>query len=105
MVATEVILPNGRRAAVIGISADGQVTIIKVKVSTQDYLKDNKWREYLVYSDEFYFCLDYDYRPLSSDKSAAGYIVGYKNGIKLIASYKLERSCAEREQILFTVGR
>lgn len=56
--ASEIILPNQRRADVIGYKND-EIIIIEVKASRADYQRDTKWREYLPYCDTFYFLLDF----------------------------------------------
>ncbi len=53
----KLVLPNGRRADVVGISASGQVTIVEVKSSAADFRADTKWPDYLSHCDLFYFAL------------------------------------------------
>ncbi|MFC5449141.1 MmcB family DNA repair protein [Paenibacillus aestuarii] len=43
IVASEVTLPNGRRADVIGYDEAGRIIIIEVKVSSADFQRDEKW--------------------------------------------------------------
>jgi len=57
VVASEVTLPNGKRADVVGYNESGRVMVIEVKVSKADFLQDEKWESYLDYCDEFYFLL------------------------------------------------
>lgn len=53
----ELVLPNGRRADVVAVSASGHVTIVEVKSSAADFRADTKWPDYLSYCDLFYFAL------------------------------------------------
>ncbi|NEX93080.1 DNA repair putative endonuclease MmcB [Caulobacter sp. 17J65-9] len=53
----EVCLPNGRRADVMALSPKGQLAIVEVKSSIEDYRTDRKWGEYLEFCDEFYFAV------------------------------------------------
>lgn len=53
----EVSLPNGRRADVMALSPKGQLAIVEVKSSVEDYRTDRKWGEYLEFCDEFYFAV------------------------------------------------
>lgn len=56
-VASEVALPNGRRADLMGIDARGQIVIVEIKVARADLLGDAKWGEYLDHCDRFYWGL------------------------------------------------
>lgn len=50
-------LPNGRRADIMALGPRGEIVIIEVKSSAQDYLADRKWSEYRPYCDLFYFAV------------------------------------------------
>lgn len=58
IVASEIVLPNNKRADVIGYNEE-KIVVIEVKSSREDYKQDTKWSEYLPYCDEFYFFLDF----------------------------------------------
>ena len=53
----EVGLPNGRRADVMALGPKGQIAIVEVKSSVEDYRVDRKWGDYLDYCDAFYFAV------------------------------------------------
>ena len=53
----EVGLPNGRRADLLALGPKGEIVIVEVKSSPEDYLCDRKWGEYLPYCDAFYFAV------------------------------------------------
>lgn len=53
----EVPLGNGRRADIMGIDAEGRLTIVEIKVSLADLRGDRKWPEYLDYCDRFYWAV------------------------------------------------
>jgi hypothetical protein len=53
----EVRLPNGRRADVMALGPKGEIAIVEVKSSLEDYRADQKWTEYLPYCDSFYFAV------------------------------------------------
>lgn len=55
--APEVCLPNGRRADLMGLGPKGQIAIIEVKSSLEDFRTDFKWHEYGPYCDLFYFAV------------------------------------------------
>ncbi len=54
---TEFSLANGRRADVIGLSRAGELVIVEVKSSVQDFRSDGKWPEYREFCDRFYFAV------------------------------------------------
>ena len=58
---TEVSLANGRRADVMGLGPAGEVVIVEVKSSLQDFRSDAKWPEYREYCDRFYFAVAEDF--------------------------------------------
>lgn len=51
----EVPLANGRRADVIGVGPKGQIWVVEIKSSLEDYRVDKKWPEYREFSDRFFF--------------------------------------------------
>lgn len=57
----EVGLPNGRRADLMALGPKGEIVIVEVKSSPEDYLCDRKWGEYLPYCDAFYFAVGPDF--------------------------------------------
>src|ERR1700687_4264050 len=58
---TEVSLANGRRADVIGLGRGGELVIVEVKSSVQDFRSDAKWPEYREFCDRFYFAVGADF--------------------------------------------
>lgn len=54
---TEFMLRSGRRVDVMGIDPSGQVAIVEIKSSLEDFRSDGKWQEYLDFCDLFYFAV------------------------------------------------
>jgi hypothetical protein len=52
---SEVTLASGRRADVVGLGARGEVWIVEIKTSVEDYRADRKWPDYLDFCDSFFF--------------------------------------------------
>ena len=50
-------LPNGRRADVVALSAEGCLTIVEIKSSVTDFRVDRKWPDYRDFCDRFYFAI------------------------------------------------
>lgn len=57
----EVQLPNGRRADLMGLGPKGEIVILEVKSSIEDFRIDQKWGEYRDYCDRFYFAVRTDF--------------------------------------------
>lgn len=53
----EVALPNGRRADLMAIGRKGEILIVEVKSSVEDFRTDQKWHEYQPYCDAFAFAV------------------------------------------------
>ena len=53
----EFTLRTGRRVDIIAIGNGGEITIVEVKSSRQDFLGDRKWQEYPEWADRFYFAV------------------------------------------------
>jgi hypothetical protein len=53
----EVVLPNGRRADIMALSARGRIAIVEVKSGVEDFRADRKWGDYLPFCDAFYFAV------------------------------------------------
>jgi hypothetical protein len=53
----EVGLPNGRRADLMALGPKGEIAIVEVKSSLEDFRCDQKWVVYGPYCDAFYFAV------------------------------------------------
>ena len=53
----EFTLSSGRRVDVMGLDRRGQVTIVEIKTSLEDFRSDQKWPEYLEFCDQFFFAV------------------------------------------------
>jgi hypothetical protein len=82
-VMTELPLPNGRRADVVGLSASGDVLIVEIKSCLVDYRTDDKWHEYLDYCDRLYFAVAADF-PCEVIPEDAGLILADRYGAELV---------------------
>ena len=57
----EMPLPDGRRADIFIVAADGELTIVEVKSSFEDWRVDTKWPDYLAWCDLLYFAVPVDF--------------------------------------------
>jgi hypothetical protein len=54
---TEVSLANGRRADIAAVAASGEIWIVEIKSSIEDFRTDQKWPEYRDYCDRLFFAV------------------------------------------------
>src|SRR5262249_59702762 len=57
----EVPLPDGRRADIVAVSRNGELTIVEVKSSLVDWGVDIKRAHYLHWGDQLYFSVPVDF--------------------------------------------
>ncbi|HSV04783.1 MAG TPA: DNA repair putative endonuclease MmcB [Phenylobacterium sp.] len=70
----EVTLPNGRRADLMALGPKGEIFIVEVKSSLEDFRTDQKWGDYLPYCDAFAFAVAPEF-PREALPEAPGLIV------------------------------
>lgn len=51
----ELALANGRRADLVGLSEKGEIWIVEIKSSIEDFRVDRKWSDYRAYCDRLFF--------------------------------------------------
>jgi hypothetical protein len=51
----ELPLASGRRADLVALDADGEIWIVEVKSSIEDFRVDQKWPDYRLHCDRLYF--------------------------------------------------
>jgi hypothetical protein len=54
---SEVALANGRRADVVGVADSGEIWIVEIKSSLEDFRTDQKWPEYREFCDRLFFAV------------------------------------------------
>ena len=79
----EVPLRNGRRADVVAVGPKGEIWIVEIKSSLEDFRVDLKWPEYRDYCDRLFFAvaLDFPQEVLPGD---TGLIVADRYGGELL---------------------
>lgn len=58
---TEMTLANNRRADIAAIGPAGDIWMIEIKSSVQDFKSDTKWREYMDFCDRLTFAVGADF--------------------------------------------
>ena len=54
---SEVSLANGRRADIAAVAESGEIWIVEIKSSIEDFRADQKWPEYRDYCDRLFFAV------------------------------------------------
>ncbi|MBL4789581.1 MAG: MmcB family DNA repair protein [Kordiimonadaceae bacterium] len=57
----EITLTNGRRVDLVGLNSKGDIAVVEVKSGLADFRSDNKWQDYLIYCNSFYFAVDQNF--------------------------------------------
>jgi hypothetical protein len=87
---TEVSLPSGRRADLMAVGADGEIWIVEIKSSIEDFLTDQKWPDYRAHCDKLFFAVDVAI-PAERLPADAGLIVADAFGGDIIRDAPLHR--------------
>ena len=65
----ELPLPDGRRADIFAVGRAGELVIVEVKSSIEDWRVDGKWPDYLDWCDQLYVAIPVDFpRALIPDE-------------------------------------
>ncbi len=75
----EVALPNGRRADLLAVGEKGDLIIVEVKSSVEDFRADQKWPDYREYCDRLYFAVSPSF-PLDLLPDQVGILVADRWG-------------------------
>jgi len=95
----EVTLPDGRRADLFCIGRKGELTIVEVKSSIEDWRADAKWPDYLDWCDSFYVAVAADF-PQELIPVEAGLIVADAWGGAILRPSPLRAVAAARRKAL-----
>jgi hypothetical protein len=79
----ELPLPDGRRADIMAIGAAGELVIVEVKSSIEDWRADQKWPDYLDWCDQLYFAVPVDF-PQATIPGEVGLIVADAYGGEML---------------------
>ncbi len=84
----ELSLSNGRRADLIGLTRKGEIIIVEIKSSTEDFKVDQKWHEYKEFCDQFYFATSPEV-PAEIFPQDEGFIVADQYGCEILREANL----------------
>jgi len=95
----EVVLPNWRRADLVAISDKGEVWIVEIKSSIEDFRADQKWPEYRDFCDRLLFAVAPGF-PLEILPGETGLIVADRYGGELVRPAPEHRMAPARRKAL-----
>jgi hypothetical protein len=98
---TELALASGRRADVVGLAESGEVWIIEIKSSLEDYRADQKWPEYRAYCDRLFFAVAPAF-PVEILPQDAGLIVADPYGGEIVRPAPEHKLSGARRKALAT---
>lgn len=101
----EITLANGRRPDILGVGRRGEIWIVEIKSSLEDFRIDAKWHEYKDFCDRFYFAkppeLDAEIFP-----DAEGLIVADGHGGEILRqSEEAVLPAARRKAMMLRLAR
>lgn len=96
---TELPLPNGRRADVVGLSPSGDIWIVEVKSCLDDLRVDAKWPEYREFSDALFFAVAPDF-PRQVLPEDTGLILADRYGGEIVRDAPQTRLVAARRKAM-----
>jgi hypothetical protein len=79
----ELALASGRRADLVALRRDGEVWIVEIKSSIEDFRVDQKWPDYRLHCDRLFFATAADV-PRDIFPTDAGLIVADAYGAELL---------------------
>ena len=101
----ELVLSNGRRADLITISEKGEIWIIEIKTSIEDFRVDRKWPDYRAYCDRLFFATHKDV-PLEIFPEDCGLLLSDGYGAHLMRDAPDHRLApATRKSVMLNFSR
>lgn len=82
-IVTELPLSTGRRADVVGLGPDGELWIVEIKSSVEDFRIDRKWPEYRTSCDRLFFATHAEV-PIDIFPEEAGLILADAWGAEML---------------------
>jgi hypothetical protein len=95
----EVSLANGRRADMIAVTGRGEIWIVEIKSSIEDFRADHKWPEYQAFCDRFFFAVTPAF-PREVLPADTGLIVADRYGGEVVRGAAVHRISGARRKAL-----
>lgn len=82
-IVSEVSLATGRRADIVGLGPSGDIWIVEIKSSIEDFRADNKWPDYRLSCDRLFFATHAEV-PADIFPDDAGFILADRFGAEVL---------------------
>lgn len=104
-VVPELALASGRRADLVALTRKGDIWIIEVKSSVEDFRVDRKWPDYRLHSDRFFFATHPDV-PAAIFPEECGFILSDGYGAEVLREAPEHRLApATRKALTLRIAR
>ena len=104
-VISELPLPSGRRADLVGIDPGGEIWIVEIKSSIADFRADQKWMDYRLHCDRLFFATTTEV-PCEIFPPDTGLIVADAFGAQLVCEAPEHRlHAATRKSMMLSFAR
>jgi hypothetical protein len=101
----ELSLASGRRADLMALTRKGEIWIVEIKSSVEDFRVDRKWPQYRLHSDRFFFATHPDV-PAGIFPEECGFILSDGYGAEILREAPEHRlTAAARKAILLRFAR
>jgi len=101
----ELSLATGRRADLVALTRKGDIWIIEIKSSVEDFRVDRKWPEYRLYCDRFFFAT-HPQVPAEIFPEECGFILSDGYGAELLRDAPEHRlAAAARKALTLRIAR
>lgn len=101
----EISLATGRRADLLALSRQGDIWIIEIKSSIEDFRVDRKWPEYRLHSDRFFFAT-HPGVPAAIFPDECGFILSDGYGAEILRDAPEHRMLpATRKALMLRIAR
>lgn len=97
----ELSLATGRRADLVALTRRGEIWIIEIKSSVEDFRVDRKWPEYRLHSDRFFFAT-HPAVPAAIFPEECGFILSDGYGAEILREAPEHRLPAAARKALLT---
>jgi len=95
----ELVLAGGRRADIVALGRRGEIWIVEIKSSVEDFRADSKWPEYHEHCDCLFFAIPDDV-PQEILPEDAGLIVADSFGAEVLRSTQEDKINAARRKAM-----
>jgi len=101
----ELSLASGRRADLVALTRKGDIWIIEIKSSIEDFRVDRKWPDYRLHSDRFFFATHPEV-PAEIFPEECGFILSDGYGAEILRDAPEHRlASATRKALMLRIAR